>query len=63
MTWSTDVAAGALDICLGIAAVVLIAVLASRKRRETGSPGEPSEKGAQRLIRRRRVTARRAGIP
>ncbi len=33
MILSMDVAAGVLDICLGLAAVVLIAVLASRQRR------------------------------
>lgn len=46
MGWSMDVVAGTLDICLGLATVVLIVVLHSRRRRRARSAAETTEHGA-----------------
>ena len=55
MVVSTDVAAGVLDVCLGIGAIVLIRVLAPRSRRARLSAGEQTEDGSQGVIVHRRV--------
>ena len=63
MVVSTDVAAGVLDVCLGLSAIVLIGVLAARRRRGRVSAGELTENGSQRLVPRRRVAPPGPSIP
>jgi hypothetical protein len=60
---SMDVATGVLDICLGLAAIVLIAVIASRQRRRARSGAEVSENGAQRLVGDRGIAPGGTRIP
>jgi membrane protein implicated in regulation of membrane protease activity len=60
---SMDLAAGVLDVSLGLAAVLVIAVLVARQRRRARSGAESREEGAQRLVGRRRIAPGRAGAP
>ena len=63
MTLSTDVAAGVLDICLGIVASLMLAVQVSRQRRRARSAAESNENGAQRFVGDRGIAPGKSRVP